>query len=184
MSKIKMRVWPMYTLLLVFISPVVVFGLYGYVFEAKVLKDDKQEASVVNIAKKPFTKDDHWELIYPGSQKMKIKDLIVDVSVAETWPERIKGLSGTPYLPENLVKLFIFDTPAFHSIWMKDMLYPIDIMWVNDDNKIIHIEKNTMPESYPTMFVPEKPALYVIEAATGFVSTNKIEIGDMIILPL
>ena len=179
-----MRVWPMYTLLLVFLSPVAIFGLYGYFHEAKVVKDDKQVASVVNFAKKPFTKDDHWEVIYPGSQKMKIKDLIVDASVAKTWPERIRGLSGTPYLPDNLVKLFIFDTPAFHSIWMKDMLYPIDIMWVNADNNIIHIEEEEMPESYPSMFVPETPALYVIEAAAGFVSTNKIEIGDKIILPL
>ena len=184
MAKTKMRTWPMYTLLLVFLSPVAIFGLYGYFYSAELGEEDKHEASVVNFTAKPFTEEDHWELIYPGSQKMKIKDLIVDVSVAKTWPERIKGLSETPYLPDNLVKLFVFDTPAFHSIWMKDMLYSIDIMWVDVDNIIIHIEEKATLESYPNVFVPDEPALYVIEAVAGFVSTNKIEIGDKIILPL
>jgi uncharacterized membrane protein (UPF0127 family) len=184
MSKNRLRVWPMYTLLLVFVTAVATFGVYGYFYTPEVKEDSKQVATVINSEKNNFTKDDPWELIYPGSQKMKIKDLIVDVSVAKTWPERIKGLSDTPYLPDNLVKLFIFDTPAFHSIWMKDMRYEIDILWVDIENRIIHIEENATPESYPNLFVPEDPALYVIETAAGFVEKNKISIGDTVILPL
>lgn len=184
MSKNRMRVWPMYTLLAVFISAGVTFGVYGYLYFPEIVEEENQVAMVVNSKKKAFTKDDPWELVYPGSQKMKIKDLIVDVSVAKTWPERIKGLSGTPYLPDNLVKLFIFDTPAFHSIWMKDMQYEIDIIWVDIENKINHIEENVTPDSYPNLFVPEYPALYVIETVAGFVEKNKISIGDTVILPL
>lgn len=174
----------MYTLLAVFLTAIVTFGVYGYFYSSNFVEDEKQAATVVNSKKSSFTKDDPWELIYPGTQKMKIKDQIVDVSVAKTWPERIKGLSDTPYIPNNLVKLFVFDTPAFHSIWMKDMQYEIDILWVDTDNEIIHIEENATPESYPNLFVPNDPALYVIEAVAGFVSTNQIEIGDSIILPL
>jgi uncharacterized membrane protein (UPF0127 family) len=184
MSKNRMRVWPMYSLLAVFLMTAATFGVYGYLYSGDVAEEDKQVAAVVNAKKKVFTKDDPWQLIYPGTQKMKIKDLVVDVSVAETWPDRIKGLSDTPYLPDNLVKLFIFDTPAFHSIWMKDMQYPIDILWVNANNKIIYIEENATPESYPNIFVPKDPALYVIETVAGFVETNQINIGDTVILPL
>ncbi len=179
-----MRVWPMYSLLAVFFMTIATFGVYGYLYSTADVKEEKQVATVVKAKKDVFTKDDSWQLIYKDTQKMKIKDLIVDVSVAKTWPERIQGLSGTPYLPKNLVKLFIFDTPAFHSIWMKDMQYTIDILWVDADNKIIHIEKNATPESYPDLFIPEDPALYVIETVAGFVNDNQINIGDIIILPL
>lgn len=179
-----MRIWPMYTLLAVFFTATATFGVYGYLHSSDLIEDNKQVSTVVNSEKFVFTENDPWELIYPGTQKMKIKDLIVDVSVAKTWPERIKGLSGTPYIPDNLVKLFIFDTPALHSIWMKDMQYSIDILWVDTDNIIIHIEENATPESYPSLFVPNEPALYVIEAGAGFVAKNQIKIGDTIILPL
>lgn len=184
MFKHRMRVWPMYTLLAVFVTAGVTFGVYGYFFSPEFVEEDKQVAVVANSEKRMFTKEDPWELIYPGTQKMKIKDQIVDVSVAKTWPERINGLSNTPYLPDNLVKLFIFDTPAFHSIWMKDMKYEIDILWVDSNNKIIHITEKATPESYPNLFVPEEPALYVIETVAGFVALHQIEIGDAIILPL
>lgn len=184
MAKNRLRVWPLYSLLLVFTLTTITFVCYGYLYSPKIKKPDEQVAAVVVGKEKNFTKDDPWQLIYQDTQKMKINDLIVDTSVAKTWPERIKGLSGTPYLPEHLVKLFIFDTPAFHSIWMKDMLYDIDILWVDTNNKIIHIEEKVSPDSYPDLFVPNEPALYVIETAAGFIAKNKIKVGDDITLPL
>jgi uncharacterized membrane protein (UPF0127 family) len=101
--------------------------------------------------------------------------------VARTWPERIRGLSDTPYLPENVVKFFVFDTPGLHSIWMKDMKYPIDILWISEAGKIIHLEENATPESYPdTFFLPTEPALYVIETMAGFVRSHNLALGDQV----
>ncbi|USN87614.1 MAG: DUF192 domain-containing protein [Candidatus Nomurabacteria bacterium] len=124
------------------------------------------------------TKSDDWHTIYPVTKPLRIGNVEVEASVAKTWADRIKGLSDTPYLPDNVVKLFVFDAEAEHGIWMKDMNYAIDIIWVDENNKIVDIKKNATPESYPESFTPSVPALYVIETVSGFVDQHQISIGD------
>ncbi len=133
---------------------------------------------------KEFTAADTWQSIYPDTKLMHIGDVTVHASIADSWPERIQGLSGTPYLPENVVKLFVFDSPGFHAIWMKDMAYAIDIFWVNDEGVIVDIAANVSPLTYPESFVPASPARYVIEATAGFVQTHAVTIGEKIVLPV
>jgi uncharacterized membrane protein (UPF0127 family) len=103
-------------------------------------------------------------------------------SVADSIAERIKGLSDTPYLPDGVVKLFAFGASGDHSIWMKDMNYPIDIIWVNESGTIIHRKENVSPDTFPESFSPPKPAFYVIEANAGFVEKNGIKIGDEVVI--
>ena len=62
-----------------------------------------------------------WRLIYPNTVEIMIDEAVVQASVADSLSARIKGLSSTPFLPENVVKLFAFGVPGSHSIWMKDM---------------------------------------------------------------
>ena len=127
--------------------------------------------------------ENDWQKIYPKTQDLKIAGVTVQASVARTWAERIRGLSGTPYLPEGVVKLFVFDSLGIHSIWMKDMNYAIDIIWVDAENKIVDIKRNATPETYPEAFSPRTDALYVIETKTGFVAKNNIKIGDEVLVP-
>ena len=124
-----------------------------------------------------------WETLYPNTKPMQIGSTTVSASVAESWTERIRGLSDTPYLPEHVVKLFIFDSSGYHSIWMKDMNYSIDIIWVSEEGVVVHTEDGAAPESFPAMFVPEVPAKYVIETAEGFVAKNNLNLGDVVVLP-
>jgi uncharacterized membrane protein (UPF0127 family) len=124
-----------------------------------------------------------WQSIYPDTKKMTLGNIVVDVSVADTWPERIQGLSNTPYLPEHVVKLFVFDSSGVHSFWMKEMNYSIDIIWLSEDNEVVHIVEGAAPESYPAMFSPEREAMYVIETADGFVKKNGVTIGSKVTLP-
>lgn len=124
-----------------------------------------------------------WRRIYPVVVPILINDAAVQASVADTLAARIQGLSGTPYLPEHVVKLFVFGAAGEHSIWMKDMNYPIDILWVAKEGEIVHIEENVAPETYPEDFSSPVPAWYVIEANAGFVASNTIAIGDTVTLP-
>lgn len=187
----KISNWITYTLVAVFTLPIVIFFTADYFSnqkrdfdtkESELASLDKPDERVL-VKKKVLTEDDSWEEIFPGTKLMLISDFEVNASVAKTWPERIQGLSGTPYLPENVVKLFVFDAPGLHSIWMKDMKYPIDILWVSDDSEIVHIVKNATPDSYPELFLPEREAYYVIETKAGFVDDKGVEIGDKVILP-
>lgn len=119
-----------------------------------------------------------WRRYYPVTTPITVAGVPVLASVAETVPERIQGLSNTPYLPDNVVKLFVFGTAGAHSIWMKDMRYPLDILWAKQDGEIVHIEENVSPDTFPQSFSSPIPAWYVIEANAGFVAEHGIVLGD------
>lgn len=125
---------------------------------------------------------EEWRLIYPNTIPVNIGEVTVQASIADSLPERIKGLSNTPFLPDDVVKLFVFGTLGSHSIWMKDMNYSIDIIWTTEDGEIVHIEENISPETFPDSFESPIPSWYVIEASAGFVERNSIEVGDKVTL--
>ncbi len=124
-----------------------------------------------------------WRRYYPELVPVTIGDVAVQASVADSLPERIQGLSGTPYLPEGVVKLFAFGAEGEHAIWMKDMKYSLDIIWVSKTGSVVHIEENVAPETYPDSFSSPKPAWYVIEANAGFVASSSIKVGDKVTVP-
>jgi uncharacterized membrane protein (UPF0127 family) len=126
---------------------------------------------------------DDWRAIYPGTVQITIGDVPVRASVADTLSKRIKGLSDTPYLPDNVVKLFAFGVAGSHSVWMKDMNYALDILWVDEAGAIVHIEEQVSPDSFPKSFSSPTPAWYVVEANAGFVASNTIAVGDEVVLP-
>ena len=107
-----------------------------------------------------------------------VGDGVFKVRVATTDAERLRGLSGTESLAADQGMLFDFETSAKWSIWMKDMNYPIDVIWLDANKRVVHIVKNMPPESYQDTFTPEKPARYVLEVAAGTVERKAIGIGD------
>lgn len=116
---------------------------------------------------------------------LKIGDNILNIEVADTAETRERGLSGRADLAEGEGLLFVFDTDGYYGFWMKDMNFPIDIAWLDSDKKIIYIEKNISPETYPKVFYAQKDkspilSLYVLELPAGFLVRNNIQIGDSV----
>ena len=112
-----------------------------------------------------------------------LNDVALEVTVADEEAERIKGLAGVESLRDFEGKLFIFDDAKHYGIWMKDMLIPIDILWFDEELRVIHIERNVSPSSYPDTFAPDEPARFVLETKAYFVDSLKIEEGDRLIVP-
>ncbi|MEY3784468.1 MAG: hypothetical protein RLZZ230_790 [Candidatus Parcubacteria bacterium] len=131
----------------------------------------------------PEVLPEDWQTIYPNVVPLTIGGVPVLASVAESLGDRIKGLSDTPFLPDNVVKLFVFSSAGPQSIWMKDMNYALDIIWIAKEGKIVHIEENVSPDSYPESFSSPKPAWYVVEVSAGFVAANGITLGEEVVLP-
>lgn len=104
----------------------------------------------------------------------------IEVSVADTPSGRTKGLSGTQSLRVGTGKLFIFDTPDTYGFWMKDMQYPLDIVWIDSSWKVVDITRNVLPETYPTIFLPPAPVQYVLEVNAGDTVTKSLEIGSSV----
>lgn len=97
--------------------------------------------------------------------------------------ERQRGLSNTKSLPADQAMLFVFPYDTRPGIWMKDMKYPIDILWVNKNYQVVYLVKNAQPDSYPQVFQPTSLARYVIEVPSGTIEKTGIKNGDLVILP-
>ncbi len=93
-----------------------------------------------------------------------VEDTSYTVLVADTNQKRITGLSNRAILPDQIDgMLFIFDEPASHGIWMKDMNFTIDILWLDTDFTVVHRENSISPDTFPQSFSSPIPALYVLE---------------------
>jgi len=157
--------------------------LYSSVKQAEEERLQTQEQLQKEEELRNEAKTNDWREIYPNTIKIVVGEVEVNASVADELAERIRGLSNTPFLPEYVVKLFMFGSKGGHDIWMKDMNYPIDIIWATEDGEIVHIEENISPDTFPDSFSSPVPAWFVIETKAGFVDQNQIAIGDRILLP-
>lgn len=100
--------------------------------------------------------------------------------VADTDALRIKGLSGRNALHKGKGMLFVFPEDGRYGFWMKDMRFPIDIVWLDRSHRIIEVKKGASPSSYPEVFLPVLPARYVIEIQAGFFEKYQLKIGDIL----
>ncbi len=112
--------------------------------------------------------------------KLDINNKDIPLIVSDTEASRIAGLSGRATLVKGSAMLFVFDKPDTYGFWMKDMKFPIDIIWLDENKKVVDIEKNASVDSYPEQFFPPEKSLYVIETNAGFSDENNIEVGNIL----
>lgn len=125
-----------------------------------------------------------WMRLNDTSQVLKLGGQSFEAIVLQTDAERQKGLSGSKNLPRNQAMVFDFEADSKWGIWMKDMNYPIDIVWIDRDHKIVHIVQDAQPSSYPeTIFRPDTDSRYVIELASGTIKNTGVKKGDSITFP-
>ncbi len=92
-----------------------------------------------------------------------------------------KGLASRSRVGANEGMLFIFDYDEYWAFWMKDMLFPLDIIWLNMEKKIVHIQRNAQPcQEGCDSYVPLVPAKYVIEVNAGFAAKHNLAVGDSV----
>jgi len=108
----------------------------------------------------------------------------IRVEISDTDEKRKTGLSKRDKLDEDTGMLFTFEEEDIKpSFWMKDMRFPIDIVWI-DNNKIVQIDENIpnpetdTPDSKLKIYVPKVPIDLVLEVNAGFIRKNNIKIGD------
>lgn len=109
-----------------------------------------------------------------------VRDIPLLVEIADTNSLRQTGLSGKLLLERGEGMFFIFDTNDVHGFWMKDMLFDIDIIWIDSSFNIVDVKENVMPESFPQVFKPRGISRYVLEVNAGFVEEYNIKIGDSV----
>lgn len=102
---------------------------------------------------------------------------VVKAKVASTDAERERGLSGVEVLSDTSGMLFVFNDDGPQGIWMKDMKINLDIIWLDTDKRVVHIERKVTPASYPKVYQSPKPARYVLEIPAGRADKTRITLG-------
>ncbi|MFC1700686.1 DUF192 domain-containing protein [Patescibacteria group bacterium] len=105
----------------------------------------------------------------------------IQVEIADTHEKRQRGLMFRNELAEDKGMLFIFETTKVYSFWMKNTYIPLDIIWIDENLQIVHIENATpcLTENCIS-YSPNAPAKYVVEANSGFSEKNNIRAGDTV----
>src|SRR5919109_1562425 len=112
--------------------------------------------------------------------KVTLKGFELNADVPITSELMAKGLAVKNQLKENEAILFVFEESAKHSFWMKDMKFPIDIIWLDNDGKVVHIEQNLQPCVLVLIcpnYIPNTDSQYVLETATEFTQRYNISVG-------
>ena len=119
--------------------------------------------------------------------KVSIEGFELSAEIPVTGELMSKGLSVKDQLRENESMLFVFEEPLRHTFWMKDMKFPIDIIWLDSNGKIVHIEEKLMPCPLVLVcpsYAPNADSLYVLETIAGFAQRHNISLGTTIKIEL
>ena len=196
-----------FSIILVFIIIAAVFSLgnikkenFGLMFKNK---DDKKEmvtstsASSSTTSTKTAIVNEYWTLDIEKVLTTKTGEKIF-IEIASTSEEQEQGLSGKSKLMEFVRDqkirtegmLFVFSEPRVLNFWMKDMRFDLDIIWLDENLKIVHIAKNAQADSYnkqnpasSTIFSNgNNPAKYVLEINSGLSNELNLREGDTLIM--
>jgi len=134
---------------------------------------------MINCEEKGDTNSYNWPKIQlPNGSFLKVE-------IAKTEEERALGLMFRHSLPENRGMLFIFEKEEYQSFWMKNCFFPLDLIFMDKNGKIVDIKENFEPckdDPCPSYKSKEK-AKYVLEVNGGFCKKNNIKVGLLLKLP-
>lgn len=119
-----------------------------------------------------------------GFTQVSIGTMNVAAKVASKASDRKKGLSNLESLPLGEGLLFVFETPGSYAFWMKDVKFAIDIIWLDENKRVVDWAVNVPPEpdrdkDELTLYRPRSEALYVLEINAGLLQLHNVQIGDL-----
>ena len=113
---------------------------------------------------------------------IKLDDKFLEVQIAETAPEKARGLMFQDILPYDQGMLFVFEAPGKRSMWMLNMQFSLDIIWFDENGNVVEIKTNVPPCKTPleVMSCDSAPvssdnAKYVLEVTSGFIDKFSID---------
>jgi uncharacterized protein len=117
--------------------------------------------------------DKFTKIVFPNGRTITAELAITEV-------ERARGLMFREKIASDQGMLFCFEQEDTHAFWMKNTLIPLDILWLDRDRRVVHIERNVPPckadpcPSYPS----KRPAAYVLELAAGGADLYQLKLFD------
>jgi len=114
-------------------------------------------------------------------KKIQFNNISLKAEVASEPQDRERGLMFRDSLNEDEGMLFIFKTPQVCYFWMKNMRFPIDIIWLSEDKEILGLNQNLLPcNDLCDSISSKKPVKFVLEVNAGFIQRHMVKIGDQL----
>ncbi|MFN4113163.1 MAG: DUF192 domain-containing protein [Sphingomonadaceae bacterium] len=101
------------------------------------------------------------------------------VELAETLPQQQRGLMFRTELGPDEGMIFPYRYPQILGFWMKNTPLPLDIIFIDEDRRIINIAARTTPYSLDSVY-SERPAIAVLELIGGRAEELGIRPGDKV----
>ncbi|MCM2256457.1 MAG: DUF192 domain-containing protein [Vicinamibacteria bacterium] len=119
----------------------------------------------------------------PATTKLTLPSgQVVTAELMISAADRQMGLMFRPALPADRVLLFVFRENDRHSIWMKNCKFPIDIVWLDGDGKVVDLAENVPPcaKDPCPVYTPFRAAEYVVEMNAGQAKKHKVQGGAVL----
>jgi uncharacterized membrane protein (UPF0127 family) len=120
-----------------------------------------------------------WQGNAGAVSEVCLKNQCFKVEVAAADEARRRGLQGRTSLDDQQGMLFVFDSNFPYRFWMKDTLISLDMIWLDENLKVVYVEKNVPPcreETCPS-YGPTVNARYVLEINAGMSDQLAVEDG-------
>lgn len=117
---------------------------------------------------------------YNGPRVILPDGSAVRIEVAADDDTRAQGLMFRDHVPEGTGMLFLFPKSDEYAFWMKNTIVPLDMIWIDDQRRVVHVEPNVPPckadpcPSYP----PHAQAKYVLELGAGQAAKHRVVNGS------
>jgi len=115
------------------------------------------------------------------TNQVTINKNIFDVEVVKSDKDKQTGLTKYSAIAANQGMFFVFDTPGFYSFWMKNMKFPIDLIFIHND-KVVFLVENAAPakDDTPITYTPDSSSDKVLEINAGLIKKYNIKKGDKV----
>ncbi len=167
-------------------SPLVIIGLIllalvaGFLIVSNMFMNDRTQPRRSDEST-PTAKTDMFRedgtVTFTSAQGLTLGAIVVEI--AETDAAREQGLMGRASMQQDRGMLFLFDRPEPRSFWMANTPLPLDILFIDANQRIITIHRNTRPFSEDSL-PSSAPAQYVVEVNGGWCDRNGVKEGDAI----
>lgn len=116
------------------------------------------------------------------SSEQSQEKVCVELEMVSSREALTRGLSGRENMSLNKGMLFDFQSEGERCMWMKDMNFSLDMIWLNQDGQVVDVIRDIRPDTYPDqVFCNETaPAQYVIEVNAGVVESANVIPGQQI----
>ncbi len=114
------------------------------------------------------------------SKEIQIGEVNMSAFLADSPRKMTVGLMFRKSMKQNECMLFIFPNDRSHPIWMRNMRFPLDIVWLDSNRRVVDFVESAKPSSWHDFsgYRSKAPSRYVIEFNAGFIRKNNIKIND------